>query len=46
MEAEFTRLMPLMKEGGFLLLPDHLITPGVSLEDYKWYLGRVRELRF
>jgi uroporphyrinogen decarboxylase len=44
--AEFDRLMPLMKEGGFILLPDHLITPGVALEDYKWYLEQVRALRF
>ena len=44
-EAEFDRLMPLMREGGFLLLPDHLITPGVALDDYRWYLERVRALR-
>ena len=37
-EAEFQRLLPLMKEGGFIMMPDHLITPGVALEDYKWYL--------
>ncbi|HOF86895.1 MAG TPA: uroporphyrinogen decarboxylase family protein [Armatimonadota bacterium] len=45
-EAEFARLMPLMKDGGFLLLPDHLITPGVSLAEYTWYLDQVRALRF
>ena len=45
-EAELERLMPLMKEGGFVMMPDHLITPGVALEDYRWYLDRVRELRF
>ncbi|MHB9022574.1 MAG: uroporphyrinogen decarboxylase family protein [Armatimonadota bacterium] len=45
-EAEFERLLPLMKEGGFILLPDHLITPGVALSDYQWYLDRVREMRF
>jgi hypothetical protein len=27
-------------------MPDHLITPGVALPDYKWYLERVRTLRF
>lgn len=45
-EAEFERLMPLMKEGGFILTPDHLITPGVALDDYRWFLQRVREIRF
>ena len=44
--GEFDRLLPLMKEGGFLMMPDHLITPGVSLEMYKWYLEQVRKLRF
>jgi len=45
-DAELERRLPLMKEGGFVLMPDHLITPGVPLEDYKYYLARVRELRF
>lgn len=44
-EAELERLLPLMREGGFILLPDHLITPGVALADYQWYLNRVREIR-
>jgi len=33
-----------MKEGGFVIMSDHLIA-GVPLEDYKYYLGRVRKLR-
>ena len=45
-EAEFRRLMPLLRDGGFMLMPDHLITPGVALADYRWYLDQVRELRF
>jgi len=45
-DAEIQRRLPLMKEGGFVLMPDHLITPGVPLEDYKYYLQQVRELRF
>lgn len=45
-EAELARLLPLMKEGGFMMMPDHLITPGVSLEDYRWFLERWRKIRF
>jgi len=45
-EAEIQRLMPIMKEGGFIIMPDHLITPGTPLEDYRWYLEKVRNLRF
>jgi uroporphyrinogen decarboxylase len=45
-EAEIRRLIPLMKDGGYMMMPDHLITPGVSLTDYRWYLDQVRALRF
>lgn len=45
-EAEIRRLIPLMEDGGYMMMPDHLITPGVALADYRWYLDRVRELRF
>jgi uroporphyrinogen-III decarboxylase len=45
-EVEIQRLIPLMKDGGFMMMPDHLITPGVALADYRWYLERVRKLRF
>jgi uroporphyrinogen decarboxylase len=45
-DAEIARRVPFMKEGGFVPLPDHLITPGTSIEDYRYYLDRVRELRF
>ena len=44
-EAEIARLLPLMHDGGFIMVPDHLITPGVALRDYQWYLERVREIR-
>jgi len=44
-DAEIERRAAIMKDGGFLLMPDHLITPGVSLADYQYYLGRVRALR-
>jgi len=45
-EAELTRLLPLMKAGGYMMMPDHLITPGVSLDDYRWFLDRWRKIRF
>jgi len=32
--GEFDR-MPLMREGGYIPLPDHLITPDTPLEDYR-----------
>lgn len=38
MRAEFERLLPVMKQGGFIPAVDHQTPPGVSLENYKIYL--------
>jgi hypothetical protein len=45
-DAELEKHLPVMAEGGYILMPDHLITPGVRLADYQYYLDRVRALRF
>jgi len=45
-DAEIRRRLPLMRDGGFIPLPDHLLIPSTSLDDYKYYLERMRELRF
>ena len=45
-DAEIERRRPLMAEGGFVPLPDHLITPGTPLDNVRYYLDRMRELRF
>jgi len=44
--AEFDRLKPLMKDGGYMMMPDHLITPGVSWKDYRWFINQWKKLRF
>ena len=38
MRAEFERLAPLMRTGGFIPSVDHQTPPGVSLADYRLYL--------
>jgi len=38
MRAEFERLAPLMRTGGFIPSVDHQTPPGVSLEEYRVYL--------
>jgi hypothetical protein len=43
MRAEFERLMPLMKTGGFIPSVDHQTPPGVSLEEYRCYLRLLEE---
>jgi hypothetical protein len=43
MRAEFERLLPLMKTGGFIPSVDHQTPPGVSLSEYRVYLRLLRE---
>jgi hypothetical protein len=41
--AEFERLLPLMRSGGFIPSVDHQTPPGVSLEQYRAYLKLLQE---
>ena len=43
MRAEFERILPVMKQGGYIPSVDHQTPPGVSLEEYRVYLGLLRE---
>jgi hypothetical protein len=43
MRAEFERLRPVMKTGGFIPSVDHQTPPGVSLDQYRVYLRLLRE---
>ena len=43
MRAEFERLGPMMRAGGFIPSVDHQTPPGVSLEQYRCYLRLLRE---
>ena len=45
-DRDLERHAQLMTEGGFVVMPDHLITPDTSLENYKYYLDCVRRLRW
>jgi hypothetical protein len=43
MRAEFERLAPLMRTGGFIPSVDHQTPPGVSIEQYRCYLRLLEE---
>ena len=43
MRAEFERLLPVMRSGGFVAGVDHQTPPSVSLENYKTFLALFRE---
>jgi len=38
MRAEFERILPVMRSGGYIPSVDHQTPPGVSLENYKIYV--------
>ncbi|MBC7185623.1 MAG: hypothetical protein H5U38_01170, partial [Calditrichaeota bacterium] len=41
--AEFERLLPVMRQGGFIPSVDHQTPPHVSLQQYREYLSLLRE---
>lgn len=43
MREEFERMLPIMRQGGFIPSVDHQTPPGVSLENYQIYLRLLRE---
>ena len=40
---EFERLLPVMKQGGFIPSVDHQTPPGVSLQQYRIYVSMLKE---
>ncbi len=43
MRAEFERLLPVMRSGGYVPSVDHQTPPGVSLENYEIYVKLLKE---
>ena len=43
LRAEFERLLPIMRQGGYIPSCDHQTPPAVSLEDYKLYVRLQKE---
>ena len=43
MRAEFERILPAMRSGGYIPSVDHQTPPGVSLENYRIYIRLFRE---
>jgi len=43
MRAEFERILPVMRSGGYVPSVDHQTPPGVSLDNYKTYVRLLKE---
>lgn len=43
-DKEFERLMPVIRQGGYIPGADHQVAPSTSLENYKYYIKRLKEV--
>ena len=42
-DAEFARLMPVIRQGGYVPGSDHQVAPSTPLRLYRYYIGRLKE---
>lgn len=42
-DREFARILPVIRQGGYIPGADHQVAPSTSLENYKYYLMRLKE---
>lgn len=43
-DQEFQRLLPVIRQGGYVPGADHQVAPSTSLEDYRYYLKKLKEV--
>jgi hypothetical protein len=43
-DREFERLLPVVRQGGYIPGADHQVPPSTSLENYRYYIGRLRQV--
>jgi hypothetical protein len=43
-DREFARLLPVIRQGGYLPGTDHQVAPSTPLENYRYYIGRLEQV--
>ncbi len=43
-DAEFERILPVIKQGGYIPGCDHQLQPDASLENYKYYITKLKQI--
>lgn len=43
-DAEFQRLLPVIRQGGYIPGADHQVAPGTRFADYRYYIHKLREV--
>lgn len=42
-DREFARILPVIRGGGYIVGSDHQVAPSTSLENYRYYISRLKE---
>ncbi|HEY5587279.1 MAG TPA: uroporphyrinogen decarboxylase family protein [Ruminiclostridium sp.] len=42
-DKEFERILPVIRQGGYIPGSDHQVAPSTSIEDYKYYISKLKE---
>ncbi len=43
-DREFARVLPVIRQGGYIPGCDHQLAPAASLKDYLYYIRRLKEV--
>ena len=43
-DKEFDRILPIVRQGGYIVGADHQVPPSASLENYRYYISRLHEV--
>jgi uroporphyrinogen-III decarboxylase len=43
-DREFERILPVIKQGGYIPGSDHQVAPSTHIDDYKYYISKLREM--
>ena len=43
-DREFERILPVVRQGGYIPGCDHQVAPSTSLEDYRYYISRLKQV--
>lgn len=43
-DREFQRLLPVIRQGGYVPGADHQVAPSTSFENYRYYIKRLKEV--
>ena len=43
-DREFARILPVIRQGGYLPGADHQVAPSASYENYLYYISRLKEM--